>query len=652
MASEHSSFFNECVPTEERLTRLRDGWINRHSLHWRLSRREPFNIVVLEEGKLVMKSSRDLVELAREEELEVLFNQVLYSWPRLFCLPTFVRGVAQYEWEAGAFDDGTILLCRKATKNESQPIESPFQSDTPIYFDPDDSMLWQIMPKADNSVITIRTIALLESLFAPVCDFHSSWGISSWIPMQMTTPVLSSVGRFGAGDWLSVHVNLRACVPDQEGYRSKHFERAWGTSPKTVGLPLNRQTAHVPAISRGKNATAIEYLISVSMVLRKTEAKKAASAMKYDIFVWVDYDTRFDDPRTQESIFPVLSSQIDVNLGLKDCGAGGEAIFQYLAVLARSIDHWKDCWDNMMNEVNNNINIQLQDTLSEKRWNSLLFDDSLQLLEQYHTVLQLLRIWGNWIEETERCIENLGRELIQQCESWQAWQEEYARRDLDQWPLNMTNLRHNVKCLQDFFRTRALPVQERIRMKKDEVASLQDALLSTSSLRETLKAKTLNLYIGVFTTITVFFTPLGFIAVNYPVICFVEDWSSPDTSTTHSDKIIVGEVCARVKLTVGDQTRPRHLLGTYQLVSRTSLGCWTTIDCFGVHHAPGSKAEASTVDDMAPRLGKLARAVNDKNRIDWMRWLFARPLQLSLKAGPQERHGAPGMRHSEMSGRG
>ncbi|KAI1740259.1 hypothetical protein F4680DRAFT_448019 [Xylaria scruposa] len=376
------------------------------------------------------------------------------------------------------------------------------------------------MPKVYRSVLTMRTIAFLESVFAPThetSNLPSHGSLNDWFPIQTTMPVLRSTGHFGVGDWFCVQLNLRACIPDNGGYRSKHFKRAWGISPRRVGLPLNRQTAQIPDLSRGCNTTAVEYLLSVAMVIRKRSSASAASALKYDIVAWADYVTDFQTTRHRENIVPVLSRRIDMDLGLEDCGAGGEAIFQFIMMLAKWIDHWKVCWDSMIDKVDEIISVQLQDTLDKKRWNSLMFDDSLQLSEQYFTILQLLRIWPNWIEETERGIKNLGDELIQKCESWKSWQEHQAQNDLSQWPLDIAKLKHNIERLQGFFGTRALPLQERIKKKNEEVKSLQDALLSTSSLRETLKAKTLNLYIGVFTTVTVFFTPLGFIATLWTI---------------------------------------------------------------------------------------------------------------------------------------
>ncbi|KAI1359366.1 hypothetical protein F5Y08DRAFT_81053 [Xylaria arbuscula] len=520
------TLFRECAPTNERLMKLRDAWIDPASLHLRLLYCQPFNLVFQQRGKLIMERHHDLAELLQQEKLEDFFAQVVRSWPESFGeLKSTSDAPCFFRWHAGEsrLDDGTGFLCRVARRHEGQqgPVKALISPATqPVDVFPTNNIIWQIMPRVTNSVLTMRTVAFLESLFAPTQETNNlpSYGsLSDWFSIQTTKPVLRSIGRFGAGDWFCVQLNLRACIPDENGNRNKHFKNSWGISPLDVGLPLNRQTAQIPDLSQGGNTTAIEYLISVSMVMRKRTSMNSSSALKYDVVTWLDYKTDFKTTRDREVVFPVLSHNVNDDLGLEDCGAGGEAVLEFIIVLAKSIDHWKLCWDHMIDKVDDIISVQLQDTLDRKRWNSLMFDDSLQLSEQYFTILQLLRICQDWIGETERGIKNLSGELIQKLESWKAWQQEHARNDLSQWPLDMTTLRHNVTCLQDFFGTRASPLWERIRIKKEEVSSLQDALLSTSSLRETLKAKTLNLYIGVFTTVTVFFTPLGFIATLWTI---------------------------------------------------------------------------------------------------------------------------------------
>ncbi|KAI8630556.1 hypothetical protein F5Y19DRAFT_428106 [Xylariaceae sp. FL1651] len=393
------------------------------------------------------------------------------------------------------------------------------------------------MPTISNSILTMRTIAFLESLFAPTHSNFTSFGtISDWFPVQNTTPALHSTGDFGKGDWICIQFNLRACIPDETGFRVKKFERAWGISPKCIGLPLKRQAAKIPDLSRGTDQYAIEFLLSVSIVLRKRSRVHAPSIFKYDIVVWADYNTNLE--KRVGAVFPVLSNNVNIDLGLKDCGLGGEEVLNFLVALAKAIDHWRKCCDAMMDIIDDIISVQLQDTLDKKRWNNLMFDDSYQLSEQHFTALQVLRIFQNWIGETEIGIQNLGEELIQQSESWQVWQRQHAKLDETQWPLDTTILRNNFEKLRDFFKLRVSPLQERIEKKKEEVASLQDVLLSASSRHEAKKAKTLNLYIGVFTTVTVFFTPLGFIATFW-TIPFLATSSSTQTPSAFMTSFVV-----------------------------------------------------------------------------------------------------------------
>ncbi|KAI0536472.1 hypothetical protein GGR58DRAFT_514518 [Xylaria digitata] len=340
----------------------------------------------------------------------------------------------------------------------------------------------------------MRTIAFLESLFAPTNSNFTSFGtVSDWFPVQHTTPALHSTGNFGRGDWLCIQLNMRACIPDEAGHRIKRFKDGWGISPTGIGFPLQRQAAKISDLARGTTQFAVEFLLSVSIVLKKRNRVGAPSALNYNIVVWLDYKTNFDNQTVRDSTFPVFSDKIDLDLGLEDCGAGGEGFFHVLIVLTRTIDHWRKCWDTMMDKIDEIISIQLQDTLDPKRWGKLMFDDSFQLSEQYFTVRQLLRIFQNWIGETERGIQSFGEELAQQ------------------------SLRSNIDKVRGFFELRVTPLKDRIKKKKEEVASLQDALLNASSRREALKAKTLNLYIGVFTTVTVFFTPLGFIVAFWAI---------------------------------------------------------------------------------------------------------------------------------------
>lgn len=218
----------------------------------------------------------------------------------------------------------------------------------------------QIMPSIYTSVIGMPTIAFLECLFAPTHEGYTGVGtISDWFPIQNPTPTIFSTGAFGSGDWLCMRFNLRACVPDKERQRGKRFSHGLGVSPAGIGFPLKRQSARIPHFFRGDDEFAVEYLLSVAIVLRKRYQRDLPSSVRYNVVVWLDYRTEFDERPERGSLLPILTDRVDLDLDLKHCGAGGAPFFQFLMVLTRVIDHWTKCWDAMIDKIDETIGVQV-----------------------------------------------------------------------------------------------------------------------------------------------------------------------------------------------------------------------------------------------------------------------------------------------------
>ncbi|KAI1113108.1 hypothetical protein F5Y14DRAFT_418900 [Nemania sp. NC0429] len=540
-----NEFFRECAPTEERLELLGKRWLSRAFLRRLLLYCRPFVISIqYSEGptrprifsfwpwqnqpkitkKLVTLDHHDLLEyLYHDNNWKSFAKQVSEAWPTSFgSLVEEDGGSPYFLWQSREpyGGTGTSYICRRSAPGGSQPLLEALFYGYNVYFQPANDMLWQIMPNISTSILTMPTIAFLENLFAPTnaAYRHVGFGVlSDWFPIQNTTPVVHSTGFFGNSNWFSLRFNMRACVPDPGGRRVSRFKDACGIYPESLGFPLKRQAARIPGLSRADDQFAIEFLVSVSLVLRKRQQIDGPSVINYSVVAWLDYGTELTGNPERDSLLPALSHREGLDFDLKSCGAGGTSLLQFLIVLTRGIDHWRKCWDIMMTRIDGIISVQLQDTLDRRRWHMLMFDDSFQLSEQYFTVLQLLRIFQDWIEEVEKGVGDLKGELIGQYESWRVWRQRYAPEDEEEWPLDMKKLEENFKKVQDFFELRVNPLKERIKRKKEEVESLRDGLFNAASLREALKAKTLNLFIGVFTVVTVFFTPLSFVATFWAI---------------------------------------------------------------------------------------------------------------------------------------
>ncbi|KAI1075727.1 hypothetical protein F5B20DRAFT_559174 [Whalleya microplaca] len=537
------------APTEERLKLLGSQWLNLQVLQKLLLYCKPFTIAFQEpeiSTRSIFKSfslwprriyppqinQRQTMKLIRIDQLALFeylsqddnwncfSSQVSRAWPTTFGRVIVREGKPCFLWQLDALnlDTGTSYVCRRSVLNGDQPLLEGLFHGFDVYLHPSDDLLWQIMPNISISILTMPTIAFLESLFAPNHTTSNGFGtLGNWFPIQSTTPLLHSTGDFANGDWFCIRFNICSCIPDEGGRRVKRFKHGYGIFPESIGIPLKRQAARLPGFSRAGDQFAVEFLISVSLVMRKSSITNGPSVIKYTVTAWLDYDTELDGLHERGSLLPALSGRVDRDLDLKDCGAGAAGFLQFLVVLIRAIDHWRRCWDAMMTKIDDMVSIQLQDTLDRDRWQELMFDDSFQLSEQYFTVLQLLRVFQDWIGETEDGIEGLSRELIGQFESWQDWRHQYCPRDENVWPLDIEHLEANFEKVKSFFTLRANLLKERIRRKKDEVESLRDGLFNASSLREALKAKMLNMFIGAFTVVTVIYTPLSFMATFWAI---------------------------------------------------------------------------------------------------------------------------------------
>ncbi|KAI4591600.1 hypothetical protein KJ359_012784 [Pestalotiopsis sp. 9143b] len=345
-------------------------------------------------------------------------------------------------------------------------------------------MLWQIAPSTSTSVLTMQMVAFMEGLFSPT--------------------VTASQGDFAHFEWSCTRFNLRACIPDERGARVEHFKDGYGVSPPTIGFPLKRQAARIAGFSGASDQFAIEFLVSCSLVLRYSD-----SVFKHTVVVWVDYRIDLDGSPVQKSLLSLVPDRVDQELDLKDCGNGGAGILQFMIILVRCIDYWRRRWDTMMAKIDETISVQL------------------------------LRIFQRWIEEAEEAMADLRGNLTGQYENWIDLRRLNAPEDEIEWPLDMPTMNANWDKVETFFHGRVNSLKLRIERKKDEVESLRSGLFNASSLREALKAKTLNLLIGVFTVVTVIYTPLGFLAAWWAMPFMTPDKAdSPPRGFTTSFTVV------------------------------------------------------------------------------------------------------------------
>ncbi|KAH6641214.1 hypothetical protein F5144DRAFT_562857 [Chaetomium tenue] len=138
-----------------------------------------------------------------------------------------------------------------------------------------------------------------------------------------------------------------------------------------------------------------------------------------------------------------------------------------------------------------------------------MLSDSLAHSKLYFQLLHLLRIMPLWIRETKYDLEKLRHECnITICNPIQG---------ADHHPfLRYAGLVHqNWDAMMFHFHELESELCRRIDAKTDEIRGLRDGLFNASSLLEAHKATSMNRSIIIFTTITIFYLPLGFVTAIF-----------------------------------------------------------------------------------------------------------------------------------------
>ncbi|OTB06099.1 hypothetical protein M426DRAFT_9921 [Hypoxylon sp. CI-4A] len=187
--------------------------------------------------------------------------------------------------------------------------------------------------------------------------------------------------------------------------------------------------------------------------------------------------------------------------GINPCGkAIGIAQFQVMICIFSA--KWEETWTRTLDSIDETIRVKLNDTLDKVMWDGLMFDESFQLSKKYFTVLQLFRIISDFVDESVRDQKSIRRK----------WLEDKTRFRLNLSRDELASIERNWDTVISSMEMRAGRLLDRINRNTEAVKSLRDGLFNATSLREANKGMALNRAIYVFTLVTVFFTPLGFIA--------------------------------------------------------------------------------------------------------------------------------------------
>ncbi|KAI1500819.1 hypothetical protein F5X99DRAFT_385071 [Biscogniauxia marginata] len=199
------------------------------------------------------------------------------------------------------------------------------------------------------------------------------------------------------------------------------------------------------------------------------------------------------------------------------------SIAVYLRLLRSILPLWKRKWVGTLNEVDNLVGVKIDDLFNPEQ-EGAMFDSTFERSRLYFRVLETLRVFSEWIQESQRELERL------RSDHNAIAYPEYKRRgaigeDNGKRPSTpfMKEINDAWEELINFHSATSKSLLDRIEKKNEEIKSYKDGLFSATSAREASRATVLNQYILVFTFVTIFYLPLNYVSSLFNMDIFFHD---------------------------------------------------------------------------------------------------------------------------------
>ncbi|KAI1376339.1 hypothetical protein F4677DRAFT_88922 [Hypoxylon crocopeplum] len=422
------------------------------------------------------------------------------SWPEAFADPEPAVEIRTLERPSGTSRNGTLYLSDS--------------SGYPLLYEQSSSNQDELAPGRiiikciDKGVIDFETLAVL-----------SSWlqGPEGYIESQF---ILNFAERWGFRYKLQrvnfcqyqfrMEYHLRHCHKSTHKLIPKNSY--WVHPGRPLGILLHRQNAVIglggymwevwgPGARGRTNFSECRSSLSLTVA-------QLSDTLAYTLLAVVDTDDGFIR-------IPLPDKKLWKEHGIIPCGKA-IGIAQFQVMICVIANQWGKDWVSTLDAIDGKIRIEL-DVIANEEWlNRLMFDSSFKLSRLYFTVLQLLRIMDEWVEQSVTDLKNLRDEWLQKKHNHTSHLSADELRSIEKnWDTAVSSMELRAKKLL-----------YRINRKTEEVKSLRDGLFNATSLREASKGMVLSRAIYVFTAVTVIYTPLGFMATFWALPIFSSSLSN------------------------------------------------------------------------------------------------------------------------------
>ncbi|KAK4221726.1 hypothetical protein QBC38DRAFT_376618, partial [Podospora fimiseda] len=187
---------------------------------------------------------------------------------------------------------------------------------------------------------------------------------------------------------------------------------------------------------------------------------------------------------------------------------------QFQLSIIKLLKQWEERWIMTLKKIDSALELSLKLSLKKSNVEKFMFDDSFDPSKSYFIVLHILRTASDMVNEA----------LADRKELHNAWQSVFALRyGIEFCAEDLKAIDYNWNVVFDLITALTNRIQGQIDRNTKEVKSLRDGMFNTTSLKEATNGLTLNKAVYIFTTVTVFCTPISFLATFWALPCFEKD---------------------------------------------------------------------------------------------------------------------------------
>ncbi|KAI9149916.1 hypothetical protein HJFPF1_09662 [Paramyrothecium foliicola] len=213
--------------------------------------------------------------------------------------------------------------------------------------------------------------------------------------------------------------------------------------------------------------------------------------------IYRDFDLEMDRLHT-------VLDEHGIRLPINEHRRPGEKAFQ--SILITLFLETEEGWNKSLDAIEELTGVTLNDFYDNKRIDELMFDRTMKRSRDYFSAFQILNLIEDWIRFNKKEVKNLYRLRQRATDAFEA--EEF-------------------EPLREFIKLRSSILLKRVSRMKENITSLRDGLFNATSLQEATRGTSLNKTLYLFTTVTIIYLPISFLATLW-ALPWLHEQSNPN----------------------------------------------------------------------------------------------------------------------------